>query len=330
MSFSFVASIIRLRAVLRQSGLVGRVLSCMIAILGREAALPASALDDLPDDALQQIFQHLSTEDRRTISRTCHKWQRLIAESWSMIEIRLGGTNYLDSASKQMTWLLALQLEHLTCLRLHLKGVELSGIGVDYLLGPLLDMLEQGAFPELTTLQLAADMSLPGSLIHNGLQHLHLDMYALTATIQCPQLQTLFVRTVSMPGPTLFSTEALGVFQELKRIRLVFDASYLDEPDTSWFILVGLGLLTALQHVVLDFPKGINIQLCKAPAFPANLTHFELRCNTLIGMDVPATMKILALKSCLMIECQQYQRWKHGPGPFVSCLDFMQPPLQTK
>ncbi|KAL3155372.1 hypothetical protein ABBQ38_010933 [Trebouxia sp. C0009 RCD-2024] len=302
----------------------------MQRILGRDPVLPDSALDDLPDDALQQIFQHLSTEDRRTISRTSRKWQRLIAGSWTVIEIWLGGTNYLDSASKQMTWLLSLQLEHLACLRLHLKGFELSGIGVDYLLGPLLDMLEQGALPELTTLQLAADMSLPGSLIHDGLQHLHLDMYALTATIQCPRLQTLFVRTVSMPGPTLFSTEALAVFQELKRLHLVFDASYLDAPDTSWFILEGLGLLTELQHLVLDFPKGIDIQLRKAPAFPANFTHFELRCNTLIGMDVPATMKILALKSCLMIECQQYQRWKHGPGPFVSCLDFMQPPLQIK
>lgn len=302
----------------------------MKAILGLQPAPPASVLDDLPDDALQQIFQHLSTEERRTVSRTSHKWQRLIAESWTVIQIRLGGTNYLDSASKQMTWLMSLQLEHLACLRLHLKGVELSGIGVDYLLGPLLDLLEQGALPELTTLQLAADMSLPGSLIHSGLQHLHLDMYALTATIQCPQLQTLFVRTVSMPGPTLFSPEALAVFQKLKRLHLVFATSYLDEPDTSWFILEGLSLLTALQVVVLDFPKGINIHLCKAPAFPADLTHLELRCSSLINMEVAATVEILALTTCLMIECHQNQRWKHGPGPFLSCLDFVQPPLGIK
>ena len=260
----------------------------MDAVHSLELQPTASALDELPDDALKQIFQQLSTEERRVISRTSRKWQRLIAESWDLIDIRLGGTNYLDSASKQIKWLLSLQLKRLACLRLHLKGVELSGIGVDYLLGPLLDLLEQGAFPELMTLHLAADMSLPGSLIHKGLQHLHLNIYALTATIQCPQLQTLFLRTVSMPGPTLFSKEALGQtrFQKLTDMHLVFDASYLDEPQASWFISEGLGLLTSLRHVNLSFPEGIDIDLTNLPVFPANLTYLELRCGKMHTSDL--------------------------------------------
>lgn len=247
-----------------------------------------SALNELPDDVLKQIFQQLSTEERRAISRTSRKWQRLIAESWNVIDVRLGGSNYLDSASKQIKWLLSLRLKGLACLRLHLKGVELSGIGVDYLLGPLLDLLEQGAFPVLTTLYLAADMSLPGALIHSGLQHLRLDIYALTATIQCPQLQTLFLRTVSMPGPTLFSKEALGQtgFQELIKMHLVFDVSYLDEPNAAWFVQEGLGLLTSLRHAILDFPKSIDIDLSKLPIFPPNLDYLELHCGEMQASDL--------------------------------------------
>ena len=253
----------------------------MEAVQSSELDPTASALDELPDDTLKQIFQQMSTEERRAISRTSRKWQRLVAESWDVIDVRLGGTNYLDSASKQINWLLSLQLKRLVCLRLHLKGVELSGTGVDYLLGPLLDLLEQGAFPKLVALYLAADMSLPGSLVHSGLQHLYLDMYALTAHIQCPQLQTLFLHTVSMPGPTLFSEEALGQrrFQELTKMHLVFNASYLDEPNASWFILEGLSLLTSLRHVGLDFPQSIDIDLSKLPVFPANLTYLEVRCG---------------------------------------------------
>ena len=254
--------------------------SVMTAILNREQD---PSIDDLPDDALKQIFQRLSTDDRRAISSTSHKWRRLVAESWTVVEVRLGGSNYLDSASKQIKWLLSLQLEHIACLRLDLKGVELSGTGVDYLLGPLLDLLEQGAFPELTTLYLAADMSLPGSLSHTGLQDLHLDMYALTATIQCPQLHTLFVRTVSMPGPTLFSKEVLAVYQKLKQLHLSFEASYVDEPHASWFMLDGLSLLTSLQHVVLDFPQGTDIHLSKVPVFPEDLTFLQLRCGRMDG-----------------------------------------------
>ena len=260
----------------------------MTAVQSSERVSTTSALDDLPDDALKQIFQQLSTEERRAISRTSRKWQRLIAESWNVIDVRLGGTNYLDSASKQIKWLLSLQLKRLACLRLYLKGVELSGIGVDYLLGPLLDMLEQGAFPELTTLYLAADMSLPGSLIHSGLKHLHLDMYALTATIQCPQLQTLHLRTVSMPGPTLFSEETLhqSGFQKLKRMHLEFYVNYLDEPYASWFVLEGLGLLTSLQHLVLDFPLSIDIDLSKVPVLPVDLTYLELHCGKMHESDL--------------------------------------------
>lgn len=263
----------------------------------RDQDLSGSGLDDLPDDALQHVFQHMSTEERRTIVGTSHKWQRLIAESWTSIDIRLGGANFLDSASRQIKWLLSLQLGHLARLALHLKGVELSGIGVDYLLGPLLDLLEKGAFPALTNLYLAADMSLPGPLIHKGLQHLQLDMYALTATIQCPQLQTLHIRTVSMPGPTFFSKEALAVFQKLTSLHLVFQTSYLDEPNASWFVLEGLGLLVSLQHVVLDFPQGIDIHLTKAPAFPPCLNHLELRCSRM-EVEVAASRAIYMLNSC--------------------------------
>lgn len=222
-----------------------------------------------------------------------------------MIGVRLGGTNYLDSPSKQIKWLLSLQLKRLACLRLYLKGVELSGIGVDYLLGPLLDMLEQGAFPELTTLYLAAGMSLPGSLIHSGSQHLHLDMYALTATIQCPQLHTLLLRTVSMPGPTLFSKEALiqAGFQKLKRMHLDFYTNYLDEPCASWFVLEGLGLLTSLQHLVLGFPLSIDIDLSKRPVFPADLTYLELHSGKMQESDV----------------IFEYFKLNHFRHDFVSC-----------
>ena len=52
----------------------------MKAVQGLEEVSTTSALDDLPDDALKQIFQQLSTEERRAISRTSRKWQRLIAE----------------------------------------------------------------------------------------------------------------------------------------------------------------------------------------------------------------------------------------------------------
>ena len=305
----------------------------------RDQEPSGSGLDDLPDDTLQYIFQRLPTEERRTISSTSHKWQRLVAESWTLLDIRLGGANYLDSASRQIKWLLSLQLSHLACLNLHLKGVELSGIGVDYLLGPLLDLLEQGAFPVLTTLTLAADMSLPGPLIHKDLQCLHLDMYALTATIQCPQLQTLHIRTVSMPGPTFFSKEALAVFQKLTSLDLVFETSYLDEPNASWFILEGLGLLVSLQHVVLDFPQGIDIHLNEAPAFPPCLTHLELRCSRM-EVEIAASRAIYMLNSCCVLydvlqmnaefdalqqlalrACRNVhsRRLKHGPGPFALC-----------
>ncbi|KAL0030854.1 hypothetical protein WJX77_009885 [Trebouxia sp. C0004] len=148
-------------------------------------------LDDLPDDSLKQVFQQLSTNDRRIISLVQRKWQQLVAESWTRIDIRLGGTNYLDSASKQITWLLSLRLQRLHTLHLNLKGVELSGIAVDYLLFPFLDTLEQGAFSQLQTLHLSADMSLPGPLIHHSLQHLQLDM-----------------RSFGRPGPLHFAVAA--------------------------------------------------------------------------------------------------------------------------
>ena len=256
-------------------------------------------LDDLPDDALKHVFHRLSTNTRRTISLTNHKWQRLVAESWTIIDVRLGGTNYLDSASLQIKWLLSLQLQHLQKLHLNLKGVELSGIAVDYLVGPLLDVLEQGTFSQLHTFDLAADMSLPGPLIHDKLQHLHLDMYALTATIQCPQLLTLKVTTTSMPGPTLFSTEALAVFQRLRTLSLCFQACYLDDSNASWFLLEGMGILTALQHVFIMFPGSLALQLSTVPAFPAELHHLELYIATL-SISAEALSAVSRIENCLV------------------------------
>ena len=311
----------------------------MPATQDREQDPSCSDVNHLPDDTLQHIFRQLSTEERRTISSTCRKWQRLVAQSWVLIDIRLGGANYLDSAGKQIKWLLGLQLHHLKRLNLHLKELELSGIGVDYLLGPLLDLLEQGAFPELATLLLEADISLPGPLVHKQLKHLHLDMYALTATVQCPQLQTLHVGTVSMPGPTIFSEEALSVFQQLNSLHLVFQISYLDEPNASWFIMEGLGMLTCLEHVVLNFPQGVDVHLTQAPAFPPRLTHLELRCRKL-EVQVAASRAIYMLNSCCVVydvlqmnaeldalqqlalrKCRNAHRHllKHGPGPFTLC-----------
>ena len=81
-------------------------------------------LEDLNEDALKRILQCLPTDQRRTLSTASKKWQRLISESWVDIDLHLGGKNYLDSASKQNTWLLSLQLQQLQTLRLHFKGFE--------------------------------------------------------------------------------------------------------------------------------------------------------------------------------------------------------------
>lgn len=294
-------------------------------------------LDDLPDDTLKHVFHYLSTDARRTISRTSHKWQRLVADCWNFIDIRLGGTNYLDSASLQIKWLLSLRLQHLQSLQLNLKGVELSGVAVDYLLGPFLDVLEQGSFLQLKALDLAADMSLPGPLIHAHLQHLQLDMYALTAVIQCPQLLTLTVRTVSMPGPTLFSREALLVFQQLQKLQLTFQSCYFDDPKATWFVLEGLHILTALQHVTLKLPNTIHVDLTHMPALPVALTHLELDCSE-ISLSTATISAVDKLDNCLLISQQiclvtlrpivkvekfgcplagSRVRYKSGAGPFV-------------
>ena len=238
-------------------------------------------LDELPDDALKAIIQQLSTYTRRDLCLVSRKWRRLIAESWDAIAISLQGANYLDSASFQLKWLLSLQLQQLQKLSLALKGVELSGIEVDYLLGPLLDVLEQGGFPQLQSLYLAADMSLPGPLCHNSLQFLWLDVYALTAAIECPQLLQLRLCTVSMPGPPLFSEEALKPLQQLTKLLLRFHACFLDDPNASWFVTNGLSYLSALQHAGIVLPTSVNMAMLRQPVFPTQLSHLELYCNEL-------------------------------------------------
>ena len=293
-------------------------------------------LEELPDDALQHVCRQLSTDARRTLSLTSRKWQRHVAESWDSIDIRLGGANYLDSASKQVTWLLSLQLQHLQRLTLDFKDLELSGIAVDYLLFPLLDALEQGAMPELQSLKLSADMSLPGPLIHKTLQHVHLDMYALTAMIQCPQLLTLRLHMTSMPGPTLFSQDALLMLQQIKKLQWSFHMCCLDDPNVSWFMLKGLSILTALQHVVLDLPGGVDVTLSGMPAFPVGLVHLEMRSDGL-SLSFEALLAMRKLESCLLgcdLPSEQIRtvtdafqrfprgdcsiwRWKSGLGPFA-------------
>ena len=257
-------------------------------------------LDDLPGDALKRVFQQLSTYERRTASLVSHKWRELIAESWDAIEIRLGGANYLDSASFQIRWLLSLHLQQLRRLCLFLKGVELSGIAVDYLLGPLLDMLEQGRLPQLHTFWLTADMSLPGPLHHSTLQYLFLDIYALTATLHCPQLLELKICTVSMPGPTLFSKDALRPMQQLSRLHLSFQACYVDSPDIGWLVTDGLGLLSALQHAVFIFPKSFDVFVLRKPAFSPTLAHLEIKCRFLLAKP-DALLEMMRLPACLLM-----------------------------
>lgn len=276
--------------------------SCLIT-LARDFVVKQTGsemqLDDLPNDALKRVFQQLSTNDRRIISLTKRKWQQLVAESWTRIDIRLGGTNYLDSASKQITWLLSLRLQRLHTLHLNLKGVELSGIAVDYLLFPFLDTLEQGAFSQLQTLHLSADMSLPGPLIHHSLQHLHLDMYALTAKIQCPKLSTLKIHATSMPGPTLFSPEALQEFEQLRTLHVSFQTSYLDDHNVSWFVLEGLSILRTLEQLILDLPDSVFINLALTPVLPTALAHLEIRCHRL-EISAEALAAIGKLRVCLL------------------------------
>ena len=255
-------------------------------------------LHDLPDDALKYVLQKLPTDDRRTASLTNHKWQRLVAESWTGINIQLGGTNYLDSASKQIKWLLSLQLQRLHTLHLNLKGVELSGIAVDYLLFPLLDTFEQGAFSQLRTLHLSADMSLPGPLVHSSLQNLYLDMYALTAKVQCPQLLALRIHTISMPGPTLFSSEALSGFPLLNKLHLSFQACYLEYECVSWFLVSGLSMLVTLEQLIFELPDAVSVNLPVAPDFPVSLAHLEMHCHALdISPDALTAMDQLSVCS---------------------------------
>lgn len=259
-------------------------------------------LEDLNEDSLKRILECLSTDQRRTLSRASKKWQRLIAESWVDIDLRLGGKNYLDSASKQITWLQSLHLQQLQTLRLHFKGFELSGISVDYLVGPLLELFEQGRFAQLHTFQLGADMSLPDELVSTTVQDLALDVYALTAHIKCPHLTKLNLKTVSMPGPTFFSTIALQDWQHLVRLELAFRTCYLDDSQAAWFITNGLCILRDLQEVVVAFPSKLNIHLPDKPCFGNALRHLEISCKNMF-VSVAAAQGLSMVQNLLLVCC---------------------------
>ena len=64
-------------------------------------------LEDLPDLALKEVLQNLSTDQRRRLSCTSQRFRRLIGESWTHISIALEGSNLVDSANLQLKWLLA-------------------------------------------------------------------------------------------------------------------------------------------------------------------------------------------------------------------------------
>ena len=53
------------------------------------------------------MLQALSTDQRRRLCRTSKRLNRLIAESWTHIDIALEGSNLVDSANLQLKWLLA-------------------------------------------------------------------------------------------------------------------------------------------------------------------------------------------------------------------------------
>ena len=257
-------------------------------------------LDDLPEDALKQILQCLTTDERRNLTSVNKKWNRLIAESWTEIEICVGGKNLLDSANKQIQWMLrSLELQQLQVLRLDFKGFELSGISVDYLLGPLLELFEQGNFSQLHTFELAADMSLPDELVSGTIQNLALDVYALTTYIRCPRLQKLKLTTVSMPGPTLFSLEALQIWQQLESIDLEFRTCYLDDVPASWFLAEGLNALSNLQQAVVAFPAKLRVQVPQAE-FCSALRHLEVSCRSLV-LSCKAAARLSMLQDLLLI-----------------------------
>ena len=257
-------------------------------------------LDDLSEDALTQILQRLSTDQRRSLAIVSKKWQRLITDSWVWLHLRVEGKNLLDSANKQIQWTLhTLHLQRLQVLQLDFKGFELSGISVDYLLGPLLELLEQGRFSELHSFTLAADMSLPDDLVSDTIQHLTLDVYALTTYIRCPQLQSLKLTTVSMPGPTFFSTEALETWQQLQTLDLQFRTCYLDDAPASWFLAEGLHILSSLQQAVIAFPVKLRVPVPQAEFCDA-LKHLEVSCRSLV-LSFMAAASLSRLQNLLLV-----------------------------
>ena len=69
--------------------------------------LQSVQLEDLPDLALKEVLQKVSTDQRRRLSCTSRRFRRLIGESWTHISIALEGSNLVDSANLQLKWLLA-------------------------------------------------------------------------------------------------------------------------------------------------------------------------------------------------------------------------------
>lgn len=256
-------------------------------------------IEDLPGDVLKRILQCLSTDQRRTLSSVSKKWQRLITDSWIELALSVGGKNYLDSANKQIQWVLQLNLQQLQVLHLDFKGFELSGISVDYLLGPLLDLLEQGKFSQLENFELVADLSLPDDLVSDTIRFLVLDVYALTTYIRCPSLQSLKLTTVSMPGPTLFSAEALQAWQELETLDFAFRTCYLDDAPGSWFLAEGLYILHKLQHAVIAFPVKLGVQVSQAQLCAA-LQHLEVSCRSLV-LSLQAATALSKLQNVLLV-----------------------------
>lgn len=256
-------------------------------------------IEDLPDDALKRILQCLSTDQRRTLSVVNKKWQRLIGESWTELALCVGGKNYLDSANKQIQWLLQLDLQQLQVMQLDFKGFELSGISVDYLIGPLLELLEQGRFGKLHTFEFAADMSLPDDLVSETVLDLTLDVYALTTYIRCPCLRHLKLTAVSMPGPTLFSKEALQTWRELETINVKFRTCYLDDAPAAWFLEEGLHILHRLKQATIALPSKLRLQMSQAQLCDA-LKHLEVSCRSLV-LSVQALTSLRKLQNVLLV-----------------------------
>ena len=84
-----------------------RLHTCLLQLNSCLTCLQMVQLEDLPDLALKEVLQNLSTDHRRRLSCTSRRFRRLIGESWTHIRIALEGSNLVDSANLQLKWLLA-------------------------------------------------------------------------------------------------------------------------------------------------------------------------------------------------------------------------------